>query len=184
MTVAPAAPPELPLVVCVGTDVSESVAIARLVRRGVVLVASDTASARALLRDVEHPAADPATPATGPATVPTRVGDLRIDRRTREVRWRDRLVELSAREFDLVAALSSEANRVWTFEELTCEVWRTPYLGDSDAVLSAVKRLRRRLAAAGAEVVIRSVRAVGFRLLVTEDPPALRSAGPEPAVSW
>lgn len=170
--------------VCVGTDVTESVAIARLVRRGVVLVVADTASARALLRDAERPVADPATAAPGPATVPTHVGHLRVDRRTREVRWRDLAIELSAREFDLVVALSSEPNRVWTFEELTCEVWRTPYLGDSDAVLSAVKRLRRRLAAAGAEVVIGSVRAVGFRLLVTEDPPTLRSTGPAPAVSW
>lgn len=184
VTAAPAATPELPFVVCVGTDMTESVAIARLVRRGVVLVAADTASAQALLQGAERPVAHPATPATGPATVPTRVGHLRIDRRTREVRWRDRVIELSAREFDLVAALSSEANRVWTFEELTSEVWRTPYLGDRDAVLSAVKRLRRRLTAAGAEVVIGSVRAVGFRLVVTADSPTLRTAGPDPALSW
>lgn len=164
MTLAPT--PELPFVVCVGTDVTESVAIARLVSRGVVMVVADTASARALLDDVERHPTD--QPDSDPPPVPLRRGDLRIDRRTREVRWRGRVVELSARDFDLLHALSSEPRRVWTFEELTRQVWRTLYLGDSDAVLSAVKRLRRRLAAANVDIAIASVRAVGFRLVVAE----------------
>jgi hypothetical protein len=92
-------------------------------------------------------------------------GPLQVNLATREVTIRGRRVHLSIREFDLLAALASETDRVWSFAELTANVWRTGYLGDSDVVVSTVKRLRRRLLAAeGLEVA--SVRGIGYRLKV------------------
>jgi DNA-binding response OmpR family regulator len=46
-------------------------------------------------------------------------GELVVDRRTRRVIVRDRLVSLSAKEFDLLAKLASEPNRVFTKVNLT-----------------------------------------------------------------
>ncbi|CAM3423422.1 winged helix-turn-helix domain-containing protein [Occultella aeris] len=92
-------------------------------------------------------------------------GPLQVNLATREVTIRGRRVHLSIREFDLLAALASETDRVWSFAELTANVWRTGYLGDSDVVVSTVKRLRRRLLAAeGLEVA--SVRGIGYRLKI------------------
>jgi DNA-binding response OmpR family regulator len=92
-------------------------------------------------------------------------GPLHVDLSTREVTARGIRIHLSRREFDLLVALAFDAGRVWSFEELTHLVWRTGFLGDTDPVASAVKRLRKRLLAVpGLEVA--SVRGVGYRLLV------------------
>lgn len=55
-------------------------------------------------------------------------------------------------------------NSVWTFQEITATVWKMPFLGDADMVLSAVKRLRRRVLVVTTELRILSVRGIGFRL--------------------
>ncbi|HEV6952561.1 MAG TPA: winged helix-turn-helix domain-containing protein [Promicromonospora sp.] len=100
-----------------------------------------------------------------PTPEPLVAGPLLVDLSAREVTARGRRVYLSAREFDLLATLALEAGRVWSFAELTARVWQLPYLGDSDPVTSAVKRLRKRLAPVR-EVEVESVRGVGYRLRI------------------
>lgn len=100
-----------------------------------------------------------------PALDPLVAGPLLVDLAGREVTAWGRRVYLSAREFDLLATLALEAGRVWSFAELTARVWRLPYLGDSDPVTSAVKRLRKRLAPVR-DVEVASVRGVGYRLKI------------------
>lgn len=96
---------------------------------------------------------------------PLVAGPLLVDLAGREVTALGRRVYLSAREFDLLATLALETGRVWSFAELTARVWQLPYLGDSDPVTSAVKRLRKRLAPVH-DVEVASVRGVGYRLQV------------------
>lgn len=93
------------------------------------------------------------------------LGALEVDLAAREVTARGTPVHLSMREFDLLAALASAPDRVWSFAELTRTVWRTGYLGDPDPVTSAVKRLRKRLRVVP-ELRVTSVRGIGYRLLV------------------
>ncbi|GAB4086862.1 hypothetical protein GCM10028784_34920 [Myceligenerans cantabricum] len=114
------------------------------------------------------PTVSGAFPAVPPAQQdPIVHGPLTLDRAAREVQVQGREVHLSAQEFDLLATLASQADRVWTFAELTAHVWGTRYLGDADAVTSAIKRLRRRLPRMrGLEVA--SVRGVGYRLRVPD----------------
>ncbi|MFJ3402894.1 winged helix-turn-helix domain-containing protein [Promicromonospora sp. NPDC090134] len=100
-----------------------------------------------------------------PVLEPLVAGPLLVDLAAREVTALGRRVYLSAREFDLLATLALEAGRVWSFAELTARVWQLPYLGDSDPVTSAVKRLRKRLAPVR-DVEVASVRGVGYRLKV------------------
>lgn len=112
------------------------------------------------------PAVSRSIPMTAPPTLePLVAGPLLVDLAGREVIALGRRVYLSAREFDLLATLALEAGRVWSFAELTARVWQLPYLGDSDPVTSAVKRLRKRLAPVR-DVEVASVRGVGYRLRV------------------
>ena len=149
------------VVVCVGLDPEQALAVLRLVGRGTsVVVAPDAAHAARLLGS-----AAPA-PAPPSARQVQRVGDVEVDRDARQVTCRGRTVAVSAREFDLLAVLAGQPGRVHGFGELTERVWSRDYLGDDDAVASAVKRLRRRLAAATDEVRVESVRGIGYRLAV------------------
>ncbi|MFD6178702.1 MULTISPECIES: winged helix-turn-helix domain-containing protein [unclassified Isoptericola] len=93
------------------------------------------------------------------------LGKLAVDLAAREVTAGGVPVHLSLREFDLLAALASAPDRVWSFAELTRTVWRTGYLGDPDPVTSAVKRLRKRLRVVP-DLRVMSVRGIGYRLRV------------------
>lgn len=156
-------------VLCVGLTLEACGAVARLVKdQAVVVAAADTDGARALLGPdrARSPGHDVAPPGSRrPVTVLQR-GPLRVDLATREVTIGPRQLHLSPREFDLLAALASEIERVWSFAELTSRVWHTRYLGAPDVVTSAVKRLRKRLdCVTGLEVA--SVRGIGYRLVIT-----------------
>lgn len=157
----------LPIVLCVGTSAEEIAAITRATGgRIAVLYLPDAASLRAALGPPEL------APVAVEAPIPTHriveFGKLRLDADLREATWRGSQVPLSAREFDLLFALTRDPGRVWTFAELTTHVWERPYLGDIEAVVSAVKRLRRQLRAAAPGVQVESVRGVGYRLVVAD----------------
>jgi two-component system, OmpR family, response regulator MtrA len=164
----------VPLVLCVGTSAEEIAAITRATGgRIAVLYLPDTASLRTAVASL-----DAVEGLTKPVEEPipthriVEFGKLRLDADLRETLWRGSPVPLSAREFDLLFALTKDPGRVWTFAELTTQVWGRPYLGDIEAVVSAVKRLRRQLRAAAPGVQVDSVRGVGYRLVVTDLPDA------------
>lgn len=123
----------------------------------------DDAPAGALL------AADPRLPVGLQVSPPTRVriraGRLVIDPHAREVTVDGHAIRLSPREFDLLTVLASDASRVWTFAELSKQVWGSDFRGDKEHLVSTVKRLRRRLATSEA-CQVHSVHGIGFRLRV------------------
>jgi DNA-binding response OmpR family regulator len=92
-------------------------------------------------------------------------GDLVVDMRTRRVTVRERLVSLSAKEFDLLARLASEPNRVFTKEMLLREVWGFRALGRTRTLESHASRLRRKLNVDGGDCYVVNVWGVGYRLL-------------------
>lgn len=156
-------------VLCVGLPISLVGDLARLLRdHAVVMATGDTEGARALLGppgDTAHlPRPRSPDPHEGGRLD---IGPLRVDQAAREVSVGTSKIHMSAREFDLLVALSSDPDRVWSFEELTEEVWQTGYLGDTEQVASTVKRLRKRIAAVR-EVEVASVRGIGYRLLVSD----------------
>lgn len=148
---------------------SAAATAARATARGAGPVPEPARGSRAgVVRDRtgSAPAVSRSIPMTVPPTLePLVAGPLLVDLAGREVIALGRRVYLSAREFDLLATLALEAGRVWSFAELTARVWQLPYLGDSDPVTSAVKRLRKRLAPVR-DVEVASVRGVGYRLRV------------------
>ncbi|MBM7790922.1 winged helix-turn-helix domain-containing protein [Tenggerimyces flavus] len=156
------------LILCVGTTADQCTAVLRSVGPdAVVMMAADAGAA---LRVLQNARSSTATPAPTVVSRPVEFGPLLIDSSLREATWRGRALDLSTRDFDLLATLVSDGGRVWTFADLTEAVWRRPYLGDVEAVVSAVKRLRRRLTSVTGELVVASIRGVGYRLSLLPTP--------------
>jgi DNA-binding response OmpR family regulator len=91
------------------------------------------------------------------------VGDLLIDRAARRVTVGGVPVALAAKEYELLVKLAGEPSRVFTKEQLLREVWGFRSLGRTRTLDSHASRLRRKLAAAGADFV-RNVWGVGYSL--------------------
>jgi DNA-binding response OmpR family regulator len=93
-----------------------------------------------------------------------RVGPVAIDVRSREVRVADRLVELSAKEYDLLVTLAGEPTRVFTRAELMRSIWGLQTFGHTRTLDSHASRLRRKLCGGDDRLVI-NVWGVGYRLV-------------------
>ena len=93
-----------------------------------------------------------------------RAGDLEIDRYRFEVRMKDRLVELTPKEFELLATLVSTPGRVFRREDLLDLVWGRDGFVEPRTVDVHMARLRRKFLAAELEAPgIETVRGVGYR---------------------
>jgi DNA-binding response OmpR family regulator len=116
----------------------------------------------------------PAAPAAGahalqdgpaPLHAPLWIGPLHIDPGSRTTHLHGQEVQLTRREFDLLAFLAANADQVVSKRRILAEVWREPYVEDQtiDVHLSA---LRRKLGeSAAAPVLLRTVRGVGIKLV-------------------
>lgn len=82
----------------------------------------------------------------------------------RELRFDDQVVRLTPLEFAVLAALERARGEVVDYRCLCEQGWGTPHLGDGAHLHATVKRLRRKLAQAGAPVRIEAVRGLGMRL--------------------
>lgn len=71
--------------------------------------------------------------------------DLSIDVNSYKVIYKDEEIKMPPKEFELLYYLASNKNRVFTREQLLCEVWGYDYPGDSRTVDVHVKRLREKL---------------------------------------
>ena len=99
------------------------------------------------------------------ATAPVAVGDLVVDPRSRRVTLAGDPVELSPKEFDLLAYLAARAGTVVAKRELLSEVWQLPYGGADKTVDVHLSWLRRKLGESAAEPrLLQTVRGVGVRL--------------------
>ena len=91
-------------------------------------------------------------------------GTLRLDMDTRGVTIDGRAVELTAREFDLLAFLMDAPGRVFTRDQIYEGVWGYSYLGNSKVIDFFVSALRRKLDDGAGPSVIRTVRGVGYTI--------------------
>ena len=92
------------------------------------------------------------------------VEDLRLNPATREVTVADQLVELSAREFDLLAFLMHAPGRVFTREQIYEGVWGYNYPGRTKVIDFFISALRRKLGMTAEDSLIRTVRGVGYTI--------------------
>jgi two-component system response regulator RegX3 len=89
------------------------------------------------------------------------VGELEVDPRARRVRLDGRELDLTPKEFDVLAMLARDPGAVVSRRSLLDEVWETSWYGSTKTIDVHVAALRRKLGDAG---WIETVRGVGFRL--------------------
>lgn len=95
---------------------------------------------------------------------PLRVGEMVLDRLTREVHVAGRQVLLANKEFSLLCALAAEPTRVFTKKELLRDVWGYEAIGRTRTLDSHASRLRRKLDPEHGRFVV-NVWGVGYRLV-------------------
>jgi DNA-binding response OmpR family regulator len=101
--------------------------------------------------------------ALGGANGPLRAGELEVDERARRATLAGRELELTPKEFELLAALARDPGAAVSRQRLLAEVWQTSWYGSSKTIDVHVAALRRKLGDPG---WIETVRGVGFRLHV------------------
>ncbi|MCW2950505.1 MAG: two component transcriptional regulator, winged helix family [Thermoleophilia bacterium] len=97
------------------------------------------------------------------------VAGINLDMRSREVRVHGTRVELSSKEFLLLAALAAEPRKVFRKQELLESVWGFRSMGSTRTLDSHASRLRRKLRPLGeGRAYIGNVWGVGYRLVALE----------------
>lgn len=90
--------------------------------------------------------------------------DLSLNRSSREVYRGKRLIELTAKEFDLLEYLMSHPRQVLTRDQILERVWGYDFMGDSNIIEVYVRYLRLKLEAQAEKRLIQTVRGVGYVL--------------------
>jgi DNA-binding response OmpR family regulator len=111
------------------------------------------------------------------------IGPLRIDLARHAATLDGRPIDLTRKEFELLAYLALRKDQVVTRQQLVEEVWHQPYRGAEQTVDVHVSWLRRKLGETAARPrFLRVVRGVGLMLVEPElsGRPDLRSAQSEP----
>jgi DNA-binding response OmpR family regulator len=94
-----------------------------------------------------------------------KAGNLSLDRQARTAGCGDQPLELTRREFDLLAWLAGHAGQVFSRGQLLDDVWGDDYSGGDRAVDLCILRLRGKLQDAGCRGVrIDTLRGSGYRL--------------------
>ena len=98
------------------------------------------------------------------------IGDVRVDPLARVATKGGRPLELTAREFDLLTMLMSNAGKALKREEIMDEVWDTNWFGSTKTLDVHVSWLRRKIEDDPANPrYITTIRRVGFRFAAPED---------------
>ncbi|MEN3305603.1 MAG: hypothetical protein V7603_1805 [Micromonosporaceae bacterium] len=109
---------------------------------------------------------------------PLVVGELRVDSAAREASLAGAVLDLSAREFDLLSFLAARAGTVVSKRDLLVHVWRQPWGGADKTVDVHLSWLRRKLGeSAQSPRYLYTVRGVGVKLAAPGLPETSGRAG-------
>lgn len=93
-------------------------------------------------------------------------GDITVDIVAHTVKKGDRLIELTAKEFDLLVMLMRNAGRVLTRDTLLDKVWGVEYFGDTRTVDVHVRYLRQKIENnPDMPRLLQTVRGVGYKFV-------------------
>lgn len=134
---------------------------------GVLLARVKAVMRRAQLSKPTHASAE----VVGSNTL--RVGDLAINPAAVEVTLRERPLQLSPREFDLLHVLALNAGKVLSVEDILAQVWGAEYLGEPQVVYVHIRWLREKLEDDPSHPVrVLTVRGKGYKLVDPRAEPA------------
>lgn len=74
-----------------------------------------------------------------------KIRGLQIDPDSRRVHLHDREILLTAKEFDILALLASQLNRVFTKEEIFDRIWGIDSIGDVSTVTVHIRKIREKI---------------------------------------
>ncbi|MBP2240777.1 DNA-binding response OmpR family regulator [Cytobacillus eiseniae] len=95
-----------------------------------------------------------------------RVGNTTINKKSYEVKIKDRTFLLPLKEFELLFFLLSNPMQVFSREQLIEQIWGLDYEGDERTVDVHIKRLRERFSQLTDDFQIKTVRGIGYLLEV------------------
>ncbi len=105
-----------------------------------------------------------------PAREPLQFGGLIIDFEKRKVTLREQILDLTSKEFDLLALFAGHPGRTYTRQELLDIVWGYQFDGYDHTVNSHINRLRAKLEADPTHpTFIKTVWGVGYRFIEPEE---------------
>ena len=90
--------------------------------------------------------------------------DLSLHRKTRQVKRKERSIELTTKEFDLLEYLISHPRQVISRDRILESVWGYTFMGDSNIIEVYIRYLRIKLEAEHEKRLIHTVRGVGYVL--------------------
>jgi two-component system response regulator MprA len=93
-----------------------------------------------------------------------RLADLVLDPAARTVRWGDRPLDLTRREYGVLETLLRRPGWIVSRDAIIESVWGFDYPDSSNLIEVYVGRLRRKLCQSGAPSMIETVRGIGYRL--------------------
>jgi DNA-binding response OmpR family regulator len=93
------------------------------------------------------------------------VGQLRLDTGLRRLTREDRVIDISAREFDILRRLAEAAGRAVERQQLFTSVWGPSFYGDERALDVYIRMIRKKIEPdPGRPIYLHTVRGVGYRL--------------------
>ena len=105
-------------------------------------------------------------PQAQPALRAIKYGNLLIDLDSRTVKVGEEIIDLTYKEFELLATMARQPNRVFTRDQLFAQVWGSNFLGESRTVDVHIRYLREKLEEDPSHPKhILTVRGVGYRLV-------------------
>ncbi len=94
------------------------------------------------------------------------VDDLRIDPVAHEVFIKDRLIELSPREFDILLLLARNANHVVSATEILNRVWGKEWIGESQTIYVHIRWLREKIESNPSRPArLLTIKGVGYKIV-------------------
>ncbi|HET6319264.1 MAG TPA: response regulator transcription factor [Chloroflexota bacterium] len=93
------------------------------------------------------------------------IGALRIDTGVRRLTRDERVIDVSAREFDILRLLAEAAGRVVERQQLFANVWGPSFYGDERALDVYIRMIRKKIEPDPSHpIYLHTVRGVGYRL--------------------
>ncbi|MCH1626285.1 response regulator transcription factor [Ferdinandcohnia quinoae] len=97
-----------------------------------------------------------------------KIGSMFINKKSYEVEINGKNYILPLKEFELLYFLASWPNQVFSRTQLIEKVWGIDYEGDERTVDVHIKRLRERISQTASDLIIKTIRGIGYSLEVTK----------------
>ncbi len=95
------------------------------------------------------------------------VGDLSIDPTTRQILWKDKMVDLTSKEYTILHYFMRNPNAVITRTMIEEHAWDYEFDSISNIVDVYIKRIRNKIDPEQGKKIIQTVRGAGYRLMST-----------------